>query len=315
MALTREILLANSALSNMTDEMVNAIVTLSTNDENAVIARKTGEIYGQLDTDILAVSGVAKNGTEKTYDYAKRVLGDFKTKADGATGLETQIKALKEEKEKLEKAISENTADKETVKALNQAKADLASITKQFNELNTEFATAKENHAKELFGVKIDGELQQATAGVKFKAGLPESVTKVILAQATEKIKAMNPEYIDDGNGGRVLAFKDTTGAILRNKENQLNPFTPAELITRELDAMGVLDKGRRQQGSGTRNQNQHTDTTTSVDVSGARTRVEAYEAISSSLMAQGLTAGSKAFEEAMQQAWKDNNVSQLPEQ
>lgn len=65
--LTREILIANAALSGLTDEQIAAITTLSANDENSVIAQKTGEIYGGLDADILAASGIAKNGTEKTF--------------------------------------------------------------------------------------------------------------------------------------------------------------------------------------------------------------------------------------------------------
>ena len=72
--LTREILAANAQLSGLTEEQIKAIITLSENDENSVIAKKTGEIYGALDNDILTVSGIAKNGTEKTYDYAKRVM-------------------------------------------------------------------------------------------------------------------------------------------------------------------------------------------------------------------------------------------------
>ena len=51
--LTREILIANAALSGLTDEQISAITTLSANDENSVIAKKTGEIYGGLDADIL----------------------------------------------------------------------------------------------------------------------------------------------------------------------------------------------------------------------------------------------------------------------
>ena len=95
--LTGEILVANAALSGLSDEQIMAITTLSQNDENSVIAKKTGEIYGALDADILAVSGIAKNGTEKTYDYAKRVIGEMKTKADGATGLQSQIDSLTKE--------------------------------------------------------------------------------------------------------------------------------------------------------------------------------------------------------------------------
>lgn len=313
--LTREILVANAALSGLSDEQITAITTLSQNDENSVIAKKTGEIYGALDADILAVSGIAKNGTEKTYDYAKRVMGEMKTKADGATGLQSQIDSLTKEKARLEKAIADGAADAETVKALKQAKADLANVTTQYTELNTKFEQMKTEHEKEMFGVKIDNELQTAAAGLTFKTGLPESVTKVILAQANEKVKGMNPEYIDDGNGGKILAFKDASGAIMRNPNNQLNPFTPGELLTKELETMGVLEPKRQQPGGGTEPpKRQPGGGSITVDASGAKTRTEAYDVIANSLMQQGLTIGSKAFDDAMKQAWQDNNISQLPE-
>ena len=87
MALTTELLNANAALSGLTDEQKTAIVEMSKNDETAVIGQKTGEIYGGLDADILAASGIAKNGTEKTYDYAKRVIGEIKGQAGNALAI------------------------------------------------------------------------------------------------------------------------------------------------------------------------------------------------------------------------------------
>lgn len=315
MALTSEILRANAALAGLTDEQITAITTLSANDENSVIAKKTGEIYGGLDADILSVSGIAKNGTEKTFDYAKRVLSDFKTKAESVNGLQSQINSFTKEKERLEKAIADGTADAETAKALKQAKADLAAVTTQFNDLKTKYDEAEQNHSKELFGIRVDGELQAATSGLKFKAGLPESATKVLLGQAIDKIKSMNPEFVDDGKGGKVIVFKDQTGAIMRNPNNQLNPYTPGDLLEKELNGMGILDKGKSAGGGGTiPPAGGGAGGGTSIDITGAKTRVEAYDAIAGALMAQGLTAGSEKFDAAMKQAWQDNNVAALPE-
>src|SRR5699024_8721829 len=250
--LTREILIANAALSGLTDEQISAITTLSANDENSVIAKKTGEIYGGLDADILEASGIAKNGTEKTFDYAKRVVAEFKTKAESASALQTQIDSLTKEKARLEKAIADGATDAETAKALKQAKADLTAVTTQFNDLKRKYDEAEKKFQTELFGVRIEGALQTATAGLKFKPGLPESATKVLLAQAIDKIKGMNPEYIDDGKGGKIIAFKDESGAIMRNPNNQLNPYTPGDLLAKELETMGILDKGRKAGGGGT---------------------------------------------------------------
>lgn len=314
--LTREILIANAALSGLTDEQIAAITTLSANDENSVIAKKTGEIYGGLDADILAASGIAKNGTEKTFDYAKRVVAEFKTKAESASALQTQIDSLTKEKARLEKAIADGATDAETAKALKQAKADLTAVTTQFNDLKSKYDEAEKNFQTELFGVRIEGALQTATAGLKFKPGLPESATKVLLAQAIDKIKGMNPEYIDDGKGGKILAFKDESGAIMRNPNNQLNPYTPGDLLAKELETMGILDKGRQAGGGGTVPPagDSGGGGGITIDVTGAKTRVEAYEAIAANLMAQGLTAGSEKFDAAMKQAWKDNNIAALPE-
>lgn len=316
MALTVEILKANAALAGLTDEQLAAITTLSANDENSVIAQKTGKIYGDLDADILAATGVAKNGTEKTYDYAKRVLSEFKTKAESATTLQTQIDGLTKEKARLEKAIADGATDAETKKALTQAQKDLAAVTTQFNDLKTKYDQAEQNHTTELFGIRVETALQTATAGLKFKAGLPESATKVLLDQAVTKIKGMNPEFIDDGKGGKILAFKDENGAIMRNPNNQLNPYTPGDLLAKELETMGILDKGRQAAGGGTSGNGGSGSGGggATFDVSGAKTRVEAYDAIAAGLMAQGLTAGSEQFDAAMKQAWTDNNVAALPE-
>ena len=313
--LTKELLIANAALSGLTEEQITAIVTLSQNDENSVIAKKTGEIYGALDADILATSGIAKNGIEKTYEYAKRVIGEIKGKADSVEELNGRISQLTKEKGELEKAIADGAADKEAAKQLQQAKADLASVTAQYAELNTKYEEAQAKFDAELFGVKMDNEMRAAAAGLKFKPGLPESVTAIILQNAVDKIKGMKPEYIDDGKGGKTLVFKGEDGAILRNPNNQLNPYTPADMLHKELDSMGVLDKGRKAQGAGTK----PTPGTTGgagavVDIAGAKTRKQAYDAIESSLLAQGLLKGSRAYQEALDQAWKDNNVAQLPE-
>jgi len=304
MALTTELLRANATLAGLSEEQINAVVEMSRNDETAVIGQKTGEIYGGLDADILAASGIAKNGTEKTYDYAKRVIGEIKGQAGNS---QNQIAELTREKARLEKALAEG-ADAETRKALNKANADLANVTKEYTELKTKYDNSEAEHQKALFGLKLDGEFAKATAGLKFKADLPASVTSVILAQAVEKVKAMSPEYIDDGNGGKVLAFNQN-GTTMRNPENNLRPYTATELVAKELKAMGVLDEGRKQTGAGTDpNAGRQGGTGGTVaDLSGARTRDEAHEILAKQLMAQGLINGSKEFEEAMSKAWKEN--------
>lgn len=313
MALTTELLNANAALSGLTDEQKTTIVEMSKNDETAVIGQKTGEIYGGLDADILAASGIAKNGAEKTYDYAKRVIGEIKGQAGNAAELQTKVSELEKEKTRLESVIAKGGVDAETKRQLEQSKADLANVTKEYTDLKSKYDAAESEHAKALFGMKIDGEFAKATAGLKFKADLPASVTSVLTEQAVAKVKAMNPEYIDDGNGGKTLAFMEN-GAVKRNPENNLRPFTAAELVAKELSAMGVLESGRKQTGAGSMGGHIGGQGGT-VDISGARSQNEAHEIIAKQLMAQGKVNGSKEFSDAMEQAWKDNHdaIKALP--
>ena len=314
MALTTELLKGNAATAGLSDEQINAVVEMSKNDETAVIGQKTGEIYGGLDADILAASGIAKNGTEKTYDYAKRVIGEIKAQAGNVAELQTQISELNKEKTRLEGVIAKGGADAETKRALEQAKADLANVTSEYATLKTKYDTAQSEHEKALFGMKIDGEFAKATAGLKFKSDLPASVVSVLTEQAVAKVKGMNPEYIDDGNGGKVLAFMEN-GTPRRNPENNLRPFTAAELVAKELSTMGVLDTGRKQTGAGTDPNGSGRGTGGAVDLSGARTQDEAHEIIAKQLMAQGMVNGTKQFDDAMAQAWKDNRdtIKALP--
>jgi len=310
MALTNELLNANAATAALTDEQKNAIVEMSKNDEQSVIGQKTGEIYGGLDADILAASGIAKNGAEKTYDYAKRVIGEIKGQAGNAAELQTKLTDSENEVARLNGIIAKGGGDAETKRQLDQAKADLENVRGEFAALKTQFDQAKDDHEKQMLDVRMDGEFAKAGAGIKFKADLPASVTSVLMNQAIAKVKAMSPEFIDDGTGtgAKVLAFKDSTGAIMRNPETNLNPYTAADLVKKELQTMGVLDSGRKQNGAGSQGgEDSRGDNKGLVDISGARTQHEASEIIATGLMAQGKTVGSKEYDTAFAEAWKNN--------
>ena len=306
MALTTELLDANAATSGLTEEQKNAIIEMSANDETSVIAKKTGEIYGGLDADILAASGIAKNGTEKTYDYAKRVIGEIKGQAGNAAELQKQVTDLTNEKNRLEGIIAKGGADAETKRQLEQTKNDLANMLNQFNDLQGKYDKVIADHAKEMFDSKLESEFAKATAGIKFKADLPASVTSVLMQQAISKVKGMNPEYIDDGNGGKILAFMEN-GAPRRNPGNNLRPYTASELVAAELKAMGVLDEGRKQTGTGSGEGEGGGGSHETADLSGARTQDEAREILVKQFMGQGLVNGSKEMDAAIAKAWKEN--------
>lgn len=307
--LTKELLQQNDALSALTDEQIGVIENLSRNDENQVIGNRFGEVYRTFDENISKASGIQRDGDEKTYVYLDRVLGSLKS---GKTEAEKQVADLTKEVARLNKVIADGSADSESKKALAQAQKDLQSITSQYNTLKADHDQSEERHRKELFSLQIDAELGSAKTGLKIKPGIPQTVSDIIIRQATQAVKEMNPGYIDDGKGGKVLAFKDKDGAVLRNPENQLNPYTAGELLRSELKKMGILDDGVHQTGTGTRAE-EGGGTDGAVDVSGARNQQEAYDIISKQLLRQGLVNGSQRFQEAMNEAWKTNNVASLP--
>lgn len=312
--LKKETLKANAVLASLTDEQITAIETLSQNDENAVIASRIGEVYGRFDADILEVSGIAKNGTEKTYDYTKRVISEMKTKAGGIDALSTEITTLKSEKTRLEKAIADGSTDKEAAKQLKAVTAELEQTKNQYNDLKTQSDNAELKYKGQLNDFRIATEINRATTGLKFKASFPEAVTKQLLKNAENNLKnAYKHEFGDDGDGGERLFFHDkTTGARLNNPENKLYPFTAVELIKKELKEMGVLDEGRIQTGAGTNNSG--TIATGGIlDLSGAKTQAEALNMGRASLMQNGLLNGSKEFQESMDKAWVDFKIAELP--
>lgn len=290
--LTNELLNANSQTEGLTDEQKSAIVEMSRNDENDVIGKRIGEIYRDLDADVLAASGVAKEGAEKTYDYTKRVIGGLKERADAAGANAAKVASLEKENARLQKTIEEGGSDAEVKKELARTKADLSNITKEFTDLKAKYDKSEADHAAALTAVKIEG----AFAGITpaFKKDLPEGVKGVLLNQAIATVKAMNPEFVDDGKGGKVLAFmKD--GAVLRNPENGLNPYTATDLVLKELKGMGVLEEGRKQVGAGSKEEPIGAGDG-AVDISGAKSQVEADEIITKALLSRGLVRNSGQY-------------------
>ena len=311
--ITIEMLAADAALAGLTDEQKNAIALMSKNDEEVVIGNRFREVYNRLDESIAKETGIARNGDEKTYNYLERAARTLAAKANSVDGLNTKIADLTKERDKLKQQVAEG-GDEATRKQLAQAQKDLDAVRTQYDTLKADFDKAKTDHAAELLGVQIDNVLAGAQAGLKFKAEFPQAATDTLLAQALTKIKGMNPDFIDDGKGGKRLVFKGENGEIGRDPENHLEPYTAEALLKKELRAMSILDEGRQANGAGTHQpQQQQQQGGAPVDVSMARTQQEADNIIHNQLNAQGLVRGSKKYQEAYDAAWRDNNINTLP--
>lgn len=310
--ITIDMLAADAALAGLTDEQKNAIALMSKNDEEVVIGNRFREVYNQLDATIAKETGIARNGDEKTYLYLERAAKQLAAKANSVEGLNTKIADLSKERDRLKEQIAKG-GDEALRKQLEQATKDLDGVRKQYDTLKADFDKAKTDHAAELFGIQIDNVLAGAKAGLKFKPEFPQAATDTLLAQALAKVKGMNPDFIDDGKGGKRLIFKGENGEIARDPENHLEPYTAEALLKKELRAMGILDEGRKANGAGTEPLKNPQQGGAPVDLSMARTQQEADNIIHGQLNAQGLVRGSKKYQEAYDAAWKENNIISLP--
>lgn len=194
--------------------------------EEQVIPGKISELHNRYDEDIFSVTGLRKGQTEKTYDFTKRVLAEFKTKAEKADVLANEINSLKQQ-------IKDGTGDKKTL-------ADLEAVQKAYKELETTKDSEITKVKTEFEKYRIKADIQSARSGIALKKNIPESAVNALWEQAVNKLTGM-ASFQD----GKLVFMKD--GIVMRNAHNALNPYTAAELLKEELK--DVIDTGEKKLG------------------------------------------------------------------
>lgn len=312
--LTIEMLRQSSDLAGLTDNQLNAIAEMSRNDENTVIGTKIGALHGQYDTDILNITGIKKKDGEKSYDYAKRVLGEYKTKAESAKTIQTQLTSAQAQVAELQSKLEKGAGDEALKQQLKDAKAQVTQLQTQLQTKETEFNTKKAEFDKTIKDTHVDYAFQAATAGLKFKSGITEPIQKTLLNAAKAEVLAKGtPDFIEDGQGGKKLVIRGADGNIINNPKNNLNPYTLQELVM-ETSLKDVVDTGRQQTGGGTGGFGSGSGGTGgTLDLSGIKSQVEADKAIEAHLLANGLTRDSQEFADQSMQLRTENNVASLP--
>lgn len=311
--LTPEMLRQSSVLMTLTEEQLNAIAEMSRNDENSVIGARIGALHGQYDTDIFSVTGVKKKDGEKSYEYAKRVLAEYKVKADSVKTIQSQLDAAKAQVTELQGKLAAGTGDETLAQQLKDAKAQVTQLQAQLKAKETEFATKQTEFDAALKNTHVDYAFQAATSGLKFKTGITEPIQKTLLNAAKAEILAKGtPDFVEDGQGGKKLVLRGPDGNILNNPKNNLNPYTLQELVM-ETSLKDVIDTGRKQTGGGTGPTGGGTAAAGTLDLTGARTQVEADKVITSHLLASGLTRDSIEFSNRLTEIRNENNVASLP--
>lgn len=306
--LTIDMLKQNQSLSGLTDVQLSAIAEMSKNDENAVIGTKIGSLHGQYDADIFGITGIQKNSGEKSYDYAKRVLNEYKTQLTNTATVQAQLAKAKQEVDTLKQKLADGSGDDAVKQQLKDAKAQVNQLQMSLTEKDAAIAKAKQEYEAAIKNVHVDYAFNSAVSGMKFKAGISEGIQKILLESAkAEVLKKGTPDIID----GKVV-FRGSDGNILNNPNNNLNPYTVEELVM-QTSIKDAVDSGKKQTGGGTGPNKPDKTNITTVDLSGVKSQIEADKVIESYLLSNGYTRDSQDFYTKLLEIRNENEVSKLP--
>lgn len=306
MALTVETLQSNTALAGLTTEQLQAISQMSANDEANVIGARIGALHGLYDSDILSITGVSKNAGEKSYDYMKRVLTDYKGTIDSNDSI---IRTLQDEKAALEAKIASGSADAALKQKLQDTESRLSQLQAKYDADKAAFDKSKDDFLKREQDLRFGYAFDKAASTLAFRDGITDSIKSLLLRDAKAQILAKGtPEFIDEAGETRVI-FRGKNGEILNNINNNLNPYTIFELLAEVPSIVEVLGKP----GSGGGTNPPKPSPTTTVDISGARNQVEADDIIAKYLMEkEGLLRYTPEFVKRSTELRKELGVDKL---
>ena len=148
--------------------------TYLNNYKETVIAPKIKDVHDQYDKDIKEITGIEREGNEKSYNYLKRAGGVLKEKADKVAGFEAKVTELEEK-------IKSGSGDEQLKVKLKQAETDLANAQKLYKEgkgtWDSEKKTLESSHQK----AGMSNMLDRALMGIKFKEGLSKEVVDIVV--------------------------------------------------------------------------------------------------------------------------------------
>ncbi len=311
MALNEQILREQTDLG-LTDAQITAIAALSQKDEDTVFPQKFGEMLGNMDTMIAAKSSIVRNEGEKTSDYMGRVLEQLKGAADEGATFKTANAELEATITKLKEDIAKGTGNEQLKADLEKLRGDLASAKKVNADLQDSLTKKEAEYKGKLEGFKMDSEIATAMSGVMLKKELPESAKQALIDTAMQRVKGAKHVY-DETAGAFIFQNEDGTPM----KDTKLNNLTVGDMLTAELERMGVLDTGRRQGGAGGNGNagGNGGGSGATVDVGMAKSQSEATDIIARQLMSQGHSKSDPDWGKLFNQAYDDNAafIEKLP--
>jgi hypothetical protein len=179
---------------------------------------RVSEIYSRLDADILEVTGVRRNPTEKTYEYAKRVLGDANSK----------IKVFEQKIQEL--SSTGNPKHDEKIK-------ELESVIERIKE---EKHKEIESLTKEKISFRTKSEIDKALAALQQDPSIPDAARQALVESRVNSLMGQA-----EWDGDKLVFKKD--GEVRRNKQS-FEVLSAADILKDELAS--ILKVERRLPGA-----------------------------------------------------------------
>lgn len=254
-----------------------------------------GSTFGLVDEKLKDFGYPKTSG--KTTEHLVNVLTTLK---EGMMSEDTKKKMsdLEDANKKLQDQIKSDNPDVEQLKQDYEHKLEVLNDSlKQKDEL---FGEVESKHKKDLI------KLQLLANVPKIKDSVGEKTKELHLNKAINDLI----ESADLDDDGKVI-FRDNDKNVLYNSANKNNPFTIEEMFDKNEYLKEIVDSGTTKTGLGS-NQHQQSEKFT-MNLSGAKTRMQADEIIEKSLLAKGLTKLDPKYQEEFSKIRKENKVEQLP--
>lgn len=253
-----------------------AYVVRTADEENAFIGTKTKEIHDRYDQDVFDTSGIARNPTEKSYDYTKRVIGGLKTSVtEATTPLQTKIAEL-------EKQIKDGNGNETLVAQLEALQTKETEYQKQLTEKDTA-----------LFQKDVKLDIRDGVRGIKFDPTVKDSVVKVLVDNATQSIINMAKQQKNADGTVSVVYIKD--GKTVLDDKNL--PADAAYILADMLK--DVVDAGHQGAGGAAGNNGNPPANRPAALPTALPATVKNQGQLMTYLKEFGLKDGSKEFDEA----------------
>lgn len=215
------------------DEFVTANPDMKEVINGSKVAKeKYKSIYDGLDTDLNTASGLQKAGDEKTYAFAKRVVGHYKTAAEQAA---TQLTERQQTIADLQQKIANGSGD-----ATLKARLEALETKEQEYQMKLTAAETK------LFQQGVEHSLDRGLLSLKFDPTVKDSVREVLISNAKAQIVAMAKVQENADKSTQIVYVKD--GKTILGADGK----TPADAAYIVADMLkDVLDAGHKGAGGG----------------------------------------------------------------